>query len=71
MGSTPTPGTSFLFVFKRLGCVTLKSLLCSSFAAPLLFVANFMPKGIRKMFAFANNHYAGHAPATVKLFSDL
>jgi uncharacterized protein YecE (DUF72 family) len=26
---------------------------------------------IRKLFAFANNHYAGHAPATVKLFIDL
>jgi uncharacterized protein YecE (DUF72 family) len=24
-----------------------------------------------KLFAFANNHYAGHAPATVKLFRDL
>jgi len=24
-----------------------------------------------KIFAFANNHYAGHAPATVKLFWDL
>jgi uncharacterized protein YecE (DUF72 family) len=28
-------------------------------------------KRIRKIFAFANNHYAGHAPATVKLFMDL
>jgi uncharacterized protein YecE (DUF72 family) len=28
-------------------------------------------KGIRKTFAYANNHYAGHGPATVKLFSDL
>jgi uncharacterized protein YecE (DUF72 family) len=28
-------------------------------------------KQIRKLFAFANNHYAGHAPATVKLFQDL
>ena len=28
-------------------------------------------KRIRKIFAFANNHYAGHAPATVKLFTDL
>jgi uncharacterized protein YecE (DUF72 family) len=28
-------------------------------------------KGIRKTFAYANNHYAGHAPATLKLFSDL
>jgi uncharacterized protein YecE (DUF72 family) len=26
---------------------------------------------ILKLFAFANNHYAGHAPATVKLFKDL
>ena len=26
---------------------------------------------ILKIFAFANNHYAGHAPATVKLFMDL
>ncbi len=25
-------------------------------------------KKIRKMFAYANNHYAGLAPATVKLF---
>jgi len=25
-------------------------------------------KKIRKMFAYANNHYAGSAPATVKLF---
>jgi uncharacterized protein YecE (DUF72 family) len=23
------------------------------------------------VFAFANNHYAGHAPATVKLFQEL
>ncbi len=28
-------------------------------------------KKIRKLFAFANNHYAGHAPATVKLFWQL
>ncbi len=28
-------------------------------------------KRIRKLFAFANNHYAGHGPATVKLFMDL
>lgn len=28
-------------------------------------------KRIRKIFAFANNHYAGHAPDTVKLFRDL
>jgi uncharacterized protein YecE (DUF72 family) len=28
-------------------------------------------KKIRKLFAFANNHYAGHGPATVKLFTDL
>jgi uncharacterized protein YecE (DUF72 family) len=26
---------------------------------------------ILKLFAFANNHYAGHGPATVKLFLDL
>jgi uncharacterized protein YecE (DUF72 family) len=30
-----------------------------------------MKKKLRKLFAFANNHYAGHAPATVKLFMDL
>lgn len=28
-------------------------------------------KRIRKIFTFANNHYAGHAPDTVKLFNDL
>jgi len=28
-------------------------------------------KRIRKVFAFANNHYAGHAPATVKQFIEL
>jgi uncharacterized protein YecE (DUF72 family) len=28
-------------------------------------------KKILKMFAFANNHYAGHGPATVKLFTQL
>ena len=28
-------------------------------------------KRIRKIFAFANNHYAGHAPNTVKLFHEL
>jgi uncharacterized protein YecE (DUF72 family) len=28
-------------------------------------------KSIRKTFAYANNHYAGHGPDTVKLFSDL
>lgn len=28
-------------------------------------------KKIRKLFAFANNHYAGHGPTTVKLFMDL
>ena len=28
-------------------------------------------KKIRKLFAYANNHYAGHGPATVKLFADL
>jgi uncharacterized protein YecE (DUF72 family) len=28
-------------------------------------------KRIRKLFAYANNHYAGHGPATVKLFADL
>lgn len=26
---------------------------------------------VRKIFAFANNHYAGHGPATAKLFLDL
>lgn len=28
-------------------------------------------KRLRKLFAFANNHFAGHGPATVKLFMDL
>jgi hypothetical protein len=28
-------------------------------------------KRIRKIVAYANNHYAGHGPATVKLFWDL
>jgi uncharacterized protein YecE (DUF72 family) len=28
-------------------------------------------KKIRKLLAYANNHYAGHGPATVKLFMDL
>jgi hypothetical protein len=28
-------------------------------------------KKIRQIFAFANNHYAGHGPATVKQFMDL
>jgi uncharacterized protein YecE (DUF72 family) len=28
-------------------------------------------KKVLKLFAFANNHYAGHGPATVKLFLDL
>lgn len=28
-------------------------------------------KGIRKTFAYANNHYAGHGPATVKVFLEL
>jgi uncharacterized protein YecE (DUF72 family) len=28
-------------------------------------------KGIRKTFAYANNHFAGHGPDTVKLFLDL
>jgi uncharacterized protein YecE (DUF72 family) len=28
-------------------------------------------KRIRKLFAFANNHYAGHGPGTVKLLMDL
>ncbi len=28
-------------------------------------------KKIRKLLAYANNHYAGHGPATVKLFWDL
>jgi uncharacterized protein YecE (DUF72 family) len=28
-------------------------------------------KKILKMFAYANNHYAGHGPATVKLFTQL
>jgi uncharacterized protein YecE (DUF72 family) len=28
-------------------------------------------RSIRKTFAYANNHYAGHGPATVKLFLDL
>jgi hypothetical protein len=28
-------------------------------------------KKIRKLFAFANNHFGGHGPATVKLFWDL
>ena len=30
-----------------------------------------MNKKLRKLFAFANNHFAGHGPATVKLFWDL
>ena len=30
-----------------------------------------MNKKLRKLFAFANNHYAGHGPGTVKLFMDL
>jgi hypothetical protein len=28
-------------------------------------------KRIRKIFASSNNHYAGHAPATTKLFHEL
>src|SRR5215467_14596491 len=28
-------------------------------------------KNLRKIFAFANNHYAGHAPNTIKLFEKL
>ena len=28
-------------------------------------------KALRKVFAFANNHYAGHAPSTIKLFEKL
>jgi uncharacterized protein YecE (DUF72 family) len=30
-----------------------------------------MNKKLRKLFAFSNNHYAGHGPGTVKLFKDL
>jgi len=30
-----------------------------------------LDKRIRKIFAFADNHYAGHAPATVKQFWEL
>jgi len=30
-----------------------------------------MNKKLRKLFAFANNHYGGHGPGTVKLFMDL
>jgi uncharacterized protein YecE (DUF72 family) len=30
-----------------------------------------MNKKLRKLFAFANNHYAGHGPGTVKLFMEL
>ena len=30
-----------------------------------------LDKRLRKIFAFANNHYAGHGPATVKHFWDL
>jgi uncharacterized protein YecE (DUF72 family) len=30
-----------------------------------------MSKQIRKLVAYANNHYAGHAPATVRLFQKL
>jgi len=30
-----------------------------------------MDKRIRKIFAYANNHYAGHGPATIKQFVDL
>ena len=26
---------------------------------------------VLKIFAFSNNHYAGHGPGTVKLFMDL
>jgi uncharacterized protein YecE (DUF72 family) len=28
-------------------------------------------KKLRRIYAFANNHYAGHAPATVKLFTEI
>ena len=28
-------------------------------------------KRIRKIFAYANNHYAGHAPDTVRMFEKL
>ena len=28
-------------------------------------------KNLRKIFAFANNHYAGHAPDTVRMFEKL
>jgi len=31
---------------------------------------NFLKRKIR-VFAFANNHYAGHAPATLRLFAEL
>jgi len=31
---------------------------------------NILKRKIR-VFAFANNHYAGHAPATLRLFAEL
>jgi uncharacterized protein YecE (DUF72 family) len=36
-----------------------------------VFKALVSNKKVLKIFAFANNHYAGHAPATVKLFREL
>jgi uncharacterized protein YecE (DUF72 family) len=30
-----------------------------------------LDKKLRKIVAYANNHYAGHGPATVKLFGSL
>jgi len=36
-----------------------------------LFKQMVHTKKVLKLFAFANNHYAGHGPATVRLFTDL
>jgi uncharacterized protein YecE (DUF72 family) len=36
-----------------------------------VFKSMMSNKKVLKIFAFANNHYSGHAPDTVKLFQDL
>lgn len=36
-----------------------------------IFKSMVSNKKIVKIFAFANNHYGGHAPATIKLFQDM
>ena len=66
--SKVTPVSRLLSYHSRPNCYSLIALACGG---TYRWVRLVLDKRLRKIVAYANNHYAGHGPATVKLFMDL